>query len=79
MWARSGPRSVGTNRLPEGPACETIVCEDGSVDGSLAAWDDRLTRRNDFLVRSNDLRSRRAFPVYADELLGRRADPDDRL
>lgn len=48
-------------RLPDGPAYETVVCEDGSVDGSLAAWDERLTRRNDFLVRSNDLHEVRAY------------------
>jgi glycosyltransferase involved in cell wall biosynthesis len=55
--------NVGTvaPRLPDGPDYETVVCEDGSVDGSLAAWHDRLTRRNDFLVRSNDLHEIRAY------------------
>lgn len=48
-------------RLPSAPEYELIVCEDGSVDGSLSAWDDRLTRRNDFIVRSNDLHEIRAY------------------
>lgn len=48
-------------RLPDDPAYETVVCEDGSVDGSLDAWDEQLTRRNDFLVRSNDLHEIRAY------------------
>lgn len=48
-------------RLPEDPAYETIVCEDGSIDGSLEAWDERLTRRNDFLIRSNDLHEVRSY------------------
>lgn len=47
--------------LPDDPAYETIVCEDGSVDGSLEAWDDQLTRRNDFLIRSNDLHEIRTY------------------
>lgn len=48
-------------RLPDDPMYETVVCEDGSVDGSLAAWDEQLTRRNDFLVRSNDLHEIRTY------------------
>jgi GT2 family glycosyltransferase len=48
-------------RLPDSPAYETVVCEDGSVDGSLDAWDEHLTRRNDFLIRSNDLHEIRAY------------------
>jgi len=48
-------------RLPDEPACETVICEDGSVDGSLKAWDERLTRRNDFVIRSNDLHEIRTY------------------
>jgi len=40
---------------------ELIVCEDGSLDGSLEAWVPRLTRPNDFLLRSNDLHEIRAY------------------
>jgi glycosyltransferase involved in cell wall biosynthesis len=34
---------------------ELIVCEDGSLDGSHEKWMSYLTRRNDFLIHSNDL------------------------
>ena len=34
---------------------ELIVCEDGSMDGSLEKWMSRLDRPNDFLIQSNDL------------------------
>ena len=34
---------------------ELIVCEDGSLDGSLEKWISLLDRPNDFLIRSNDL------------------------
>lgn len=34
---------------------EIIVCEDGSVDGSLEEWDKWLERPNDILLRLNDL------------------------
>lgn len=40
---------------------ELIVCEDGSLDGAPAKWAKRLTRPNDFLIRSNDLHEIRAF------------------
>ncbi|MEM9407958.1 MAG: glycosyltransferase, partial [Acidobacteriota bacterium] len=40
---------------------EIIVCEDGSIDGSLQAWTDLLDRPNDFVVRSNDLHELRAY------------------
>jgi glycosyltransferase involved in cell wall biosynthesis len=34
---------------------ELIVCEDGSLDGSHEKWMSYLSRRNDFLIHSNDL------------------------
>jgi glycosyltransferase involved in cell wall biosynthesis len=34
---------------------EIIVCEDGSIDGSLEEWDRWLERPNDILLRLNDL------------------------
>ncbi len=40
---------------------ELIVCEDGSVDGSLDAWARRLTGPNDFLLRSNDIHEIRSY------------------
>ena len=42
-----GVRSLGDHEL--------IVCEDGSLDGSHEKWMSYLTRRNDFLIHSNDL------------------------
>lgn len=40
---------------------ELIVCDDGSLDGSLEEWLQRLTRPNDFLLRSNDLHEIRTY------------------
>lgn len=40
---------------------ELIVCEDGSVDGSDAAWRKLMDRPNDFLVQSNDLHEIRTY------------------
>jgi hypothetical protein len=40
---------------------ELIVCEDGSLDGSLETWVGRLTHPNDFLLRSNDLHEIRTY------------------
>jgi glycosyltransferase involved in cell wall biosynthesis len=34
---------------------EIIVCEDGSIDGSLELWLSLLSGRNHFVIRSNDL------------------------
>ena len=34
---------------------EIIICEDGSIDGSLEDWDKLLDHPNDFILRSNDL------------------------
>jgi hypothetical protein len=48
-------------RLRSLPDCELIVCEDGSIDGSLEAWDRALDRPNDFVIRSNDLHEIRAY------------------
>jgi glycosyltransferase involved in cell wall biosynthesis len=42
-----GLRSLGDHEL--------IVCEDGSLDGSLEKWMSLLCRPNDFLIHSNDL------------------------
>jgi len=43
------------------PADEIIVCEDGSIDGSLQEWVKYLNRPNDFLIRSNDIHEIRAY------------------
>lgn len=43
------------------PDSELIVCEDGSIDGSLETWDRGLDRPNDFMIRSNDLHEIRAY------------------
>jgi hypothetical protein len=48
-------------RLRATCADELIVCEDGSLDGSLEAWLDLLGRPNDFLLHSNDLHEIRAY------------------
>jgi hypothetical protein len=48
-------------RLRRTRAQELIICEDGSRDGSLEAWLDRLTGPNDFLLRSNDIHEIRAY------------------
>lgn len=48
-------------RIPHGSEHERVICEDGSSDGSLEAWDERMTRRNDFIIRSNDLHEIRAY------------------
>ena len=34
---------------------EIIVCEDGSIDGSLQEWDTWMERPNDIILRLNDL------------------------
>jgi GT2 family glycosyltransferase len=41
--------------LRQSGAEETIVCDDGSADGSMADWMAHLTRPNDFVLRANDL------------------------
>jgi glycosyltransferase involved in cell wall biosynthesis len=48
-------------RLRRTCAQELVVCEDGSLDGSLGAWLERLTGPNDFLLRSNDIHEIRAY------------------
>jgi len=42
-------------------AQELIVCEDGSIDGSLEEWMKYLFYPNDFLIRSNDLHEIRSY------------------
>lgn len=49
------------SRLRRAEPGELIVCEDGSTDGSLEVWAQRLTRPNDFLLRSNDLHEIRTY------------------
>jgi glycosyltransferase involved in cell wall biosynthesis len=51
-------------------ADELIVCEDGSLDGSLEEWVRRLTRPNDFLIRSNDIHEIRAYSRAIDHARG---------
>ena len=52
-------RVSNIEQLIEGLRCmgehELIVCEDGSLDGSLEKWMSYLDRPNDFLIHSNDL------------------------
>jgi GT2 family glycosyltransferase len=48
-------------RLRATAADELIVCEDGSIDGSERDWLRRLTRPNEFMIRSNDLHEIRAY------------------
>ncbi len=47
--------------LRKARACEIIVCEDGSVDGSQEEWMKYLNRPNDFLIHSNDLHEIRTY------------------
>jgi len=43
-------------------ACrEILVCEDGSIDGSLQSWEAALVEPNEFVLRSNDLHEIRAY------------------
>lgn len=51
-------------------ADELIVCEDGSIDGSLEEWISRLTRPNDFLIHSNDIHEIRAYSRAIDHARG---------
>lgn len=48
-------------RMRRTSAQESIVCEDGSWDGSLDEWAWRLDRPGELLLRSNDLHEIRAY------------------
>ena len=50
-----------SRRLHNTSADELIICEDGSIDGSDRLWLQKLTRSNDFLIRSNDIHEIRAY------------------
>ena len=56
-------RNIATleSRLRLAGAEELIVCEDGSLDGSLEEWLRRLDKPNDFLIHSNDMHEIRAY------------------
>lgn len=47
--------------IPRDDKYELVILEDGSIDGSLTYWDEKLTDRNDFLIRSNDLHEIRTY------------------
>ncbi|MEZ5081815.1 MAG: glycosyltransferase [Thermoleophilia bacterium] len=59
---------------------ELIICEDGSVDGSEAAWAKEMPRPNDFIIRSNDLHEirtyNRAVSLARGEFIGLLQDDD---
>ena len=48
-------------RLRKAAQSEIVVCEDGSIDGSLKLWDKYLDMPNDFIIRSNDLHEIRTY------------------
>ena len=47
--------SIAERLLRNRNVSEIIVCEDGSIDGSLELWLSLLSGRNHFVIRSNDL------------------------
>ena len=57
-------------RLRRTCADELIVCEDGSLDGSLDEWTGRLVKPNDFLIRSNDIHEIRTYSRAVDYARG---------
>jgi hypothetical protein len=65
-------RNVGflATRLRATRMDELIVCEDGSIDGSVDEWLRRLTHPNDFLLRSNDLHEIRTPPRGPSPIFG---------
>jgi len=56
--------------LKQGPVDEIILCEDGSVDGTLQAAKRMLTGPNDFIICSNDIHEIRAYNRAADYARG---------
>jgi GT2 family glycosyltransferase len=52
--------------LPQSPKYETVVLEDGSIDGSLERWVEHADRRNDSIIRTNDLHEVRTYTRGSD-------------
>tara|TARA_R110000824_G_scaffold27426_10_gene93210 strand:- start:7473 stop:8555 length:1083 start_codon:yes stop_codon:yes gene_type:complete len=40
---------------------EVIICEDGSIDGSMEKWVDLIEHKNHYILRSNDIHELRAY------------------
>jgi GT2 family glycosyltransferase len=47
--------------LPQIYSHETVVLEDGSIDGSLEKWVGHADKRNDHIIRTNDLHEVRTY------------------
>ena len=66
-------RSLAQQLRENQDVSEIVVCEDGSIDGSLEAWVSCLDGPNHFIVRSNDLHDirplDRAFRLCRSDIL----------
>jgi hypothetical protein len=48
-------------RLAKSKFDEIIICEDGSVDGSMEKWVDLIEHKNHYILRSNDIHELRTY------------------